>query len=695
MINQTPMRTDQPYFATLPPEDLGKEILLRCNAYYAHPTVQAQLWRMRLAWNYYYGYDEAFRHGTSSVGRGGSEGQLAFMRVNTLRRVSNASVAQILGRQVEWDPVASSYTSSGVNGVRKGKALLKDQWRRGGGRREYALAVDSARYRSEGFIHTKWVASAGEPIGATDDMAARTGRVVYTSPAPWAVVRNPVADAASKCNWWVVVEKENRFELAETPEYIGQREQIMNSSASLSSDWFNFGILNVTTTWDDDEIPILYFYHRPTAAVPLGMRVKVLVDGTVLGWPKPLVSDEIPLRRIVPAELDSTPFGYTEFFDGIAAQQIIDHLHSSAATNYGAFARQVIAMKRGRSAEVQRLTDLAILWYDDKDSMPQGINLTAMAQGWLQYLEVLGIEIQQTLGQNQVTMGQSPGDRAPASLGALLAAQSAQGGTKFLESCEDAVMGMGRDTLAVFRANAMDPIAVRTDDGFESVTAEDVADLKDVSVDLSSEMANSKATRLQIAEMLANVPDPKTRDELMQFIETGRNDAMTDPVEKQYERVLRENEMIKRGELPTVSPADHDTFHGINHTIPMLDGPERDDPRAMMVWNIHMCWHYQQEYGVPTRTRPQDGEAFVREIGMDPMYPMRMRALMGKPPPLMMAPPPAPAGAAPGPGGSPEKPSEPTPGTNPSQLPPLPKNAATGRTATPGDWGGTPTPGAN
>lgn len=711
------------YFATLDPDDLGDELLKRCNLFYSHPWVQAILGRMWLGWNYYYGYGQGWAHGTSQVQRFGTKGALASMRVNTIRRVATASYSGIVGRNPIWQPVAAQVNSQSNRAIEAAAQVLEDAWHHQQVQRRMLLATESARYLSEGYVLPRWNRFAGRRLAADRfNRIVWSGAVTYDNILPWCNVRNPTHDFYQKGEWNCVIDRENRYNLAADPELPREtREKILTGTRDLPSSWFWIGLQIAPSTyggqWDDDYVPVLRFFHKPCATLPFGREALFLTDGTPI-YDDDLTGDDIWLTRVTPAETGGIPFGYTEFWDAIASQQMQDHMMSAAATNFGAFARQAIAMKKGESAaNIQRLNDLAIVWYED--TKPEAINFTSMPNGWDRYLAITANEIKQSMGQSDVSLGQSPGERAPGNLAALLAAQTAQAATSFSGSYEDGLRHLGRATLTLTRENlkrmTKEGYTPRVSvgllgsqghrSGVRMVTAADLEGIEYVNVDLGDAMANSPSTRVQVAEILSNIQDPEQRMAVYEVMKTGKLKPAVEGMDKAFTRIEQENEQLARGEIPDVHPADDDLLHGRMHQIPMRDGVPRTDPRALRAWNIHVLGlHYQQEYGIPTVSRPNlddpfapENAAFLSEIQADPMYPIRVRRILGKPPPLEMQQA-MPAGGVPPDAEQAtstvahEAKRGPAPG-GPAKMPDFPTNAATGRNSAAPDRGGVPQPG--
>ncbi len=703
------------YWATLDGDDLGKAIMDRCNWFYAHPYVQAVLGRMWLGWSYYFGYGNGWAHGTSQIGRFGPKGALASMQTNTSRRVAVASYSGVISRQPTWNPVASEVNSESMRAIDIAEQLLDNAWHHQFVQRHMALACESARYLSEGYVLARWNKFGGRVMASDDKGVVRSGATAYSNHLPWTHVRNPTHDYYQKGQWGFFIDRENKHDLASDPTLSPDvREKILNGGQDFPNAWFWIGLqagpqASGLGRWDDDYIPVVRAYHLPTASVPFGLQCVALTDGTLVGKKEPLTGDIMPYCRVVPDETSCMPFGYTSFWDSLGSMQMLNHMLSAAATNYGAFARQVVAMKKGESAaNVQRLTDLSILWYEN--TKPEGVNLTAMANGWLQFVSFLENDIKLSMGESDVSLGESPGERAPGNLAALLAAQTAQGKTTFANSYADALKHLGRVELVLNRENAKEDIHIGLVGpqgdraGVRAVKAEQLKGIDYVNVDLESSAQKEPALRMQLATMLAAIPEEKTRIQVLEVAKTGSLKPMTDGLNAQFIRTEAENEDLANGKCPDVDPSDNDMFHGQQHQIPMMDGPVRADKNAQRAKRLHMILHYVQEYGTHAAARPDlkdiwapTNDQFMGEVELDEQFPLRMRRLLGKPPPLEMQMAQTAAGAtgpakpSGGPAGSPAKPPGAAPGSPPG-LPEMPTNAATGRSSAAPDRGGVPQP---
>lgn len=727
------MSADNRYWAAIEGDDFGSELRSRVAAYYTSPITSQVLNRQVLAWRYAYGYGSDWFHGTSQILPSGQQGESAFLRVNIGASFARASVAAVTAPQIVWQPQAQEYSYKAIKAVDAAGALLDHEWTNSSIGRQSIVQAYDARYLGEGFIFTDWDPDGGYEYGADSSSLVRSGTFRYRNVWPWDVLRDPSKQAWDRLQWVCLRLPENKFDLAARladraaqaeaagdaalAEALARAHERVLEAPPPPSNWFGFGLGPLgapvagsgTFGWKSDDVGTLVFLHKPTATLPFGRQATLLFDGTLID-DGPLKYGCWPLTRIEAAPFTGTPYGSTEYWDTLAIQEALDNLYSSGVTNYLTFTTQLVAYQRGTDPDILAAgSGLSLVAYEDKP--PVGINLTAMPQGWFEMVRLLESKMEAILGQNPVTRGQSPGDRASGSLAALLSAMSMQQQAPFMREYENSLRMQAKIILKVARAEAKIPMKVGKSGHvrvpslrWRNIEAADLQGVDEVYVDMGNAMQRSPSGRAQLAEMFMQykiLSDPKV---IMQVVDNGRLEPETDPVEGQYTVAQGENEMISRGEVPIVSPADDDVSHCIQHTVTQLSLEARERPEVVRAFRLHVAQHYAQFYSVPPPLPPSDPrylDALSELIEQDPLLHIRLPILLGKQPPPPdpnAAPPPGgpggpPPGAAPPPpqGGTPPGPDGKAPGSS-AGMPETPTNPATGRQWNESDGGGVPDP---
>lgn len=717
------------YWGLLPAEEIGDEIRTRIGGYYAGAmsstgNLGAQVaWLQVLAYKYAYGFGTDTFHGTSTISRGGDQGEMNYVRMGQPRSILNAASSQATSPPINWLPQAGTWSASALRAVRTAKNLYLHTWNNTGFEAVADQCTFEASMLGESFFDVRWDPHAGSLIDL--DGPVPTGDYRWRNILPWDVYRNPGKRSYDQLDDVTYQTKENRFNLAAThPDFEDAILDAPTGPPSFVS--FGFGLLNGDTTWDRDDVFLLHTLFRKSATLPYGREVLSLVDGTVIS-DGPLPYGMWSLFRIQKAPLSGTPFGDTEFFSVLGAAEVYDSVWSTIVTNILTSGVTLFTAPRGSNVDVTALAaGLSILLYDESGGgKVEAQNFQRVPEGAFVILDKLKIEMEQALGQNAVTRGQSPGDRAPASLAALLDATSSRTASPFLKSRVGTIRDAGVCALSMFKIHVSEEMPYRIRLGakeapssarWRDVRPEDIAGVDDVIVTIGQD---SYATNMTKAELLAGVPDQTMRREIMEVAETGRIEPLALATEEMYELVTEENEALSRGEFIDVDPGDDDYFHVKQHDLTTMTLASRRDDGIMAAKADHFRKHYSKAFRVPLalvgqinaiEVDPMTGQPILgpdgQEIpipgvpGADPNYLVNCQILRGQPvtPPgatmpggaqANNAPPPDGAdGPADGPAGSPPKaPSAPKP-----RAPHLPKSASTGVPWTPAGTGGTVTP---
>jgi hypothetical protein len=158
-----------------------------------------------------------------------------------------------------------------------------------------------------------------------------------------------------------------------------------------------------------------------------------------------------------------------------------------------------------------------------------------------------------------------------------------------------------------------------------------------VAVDIGNPMTRTIAGRMNIAEMLLQMPQSpiKTPEELQQVLATGRLEPAIEGVQAELLNIRAENEMLMDGKVPMAAATDNHPMHMREHPCVIASPEARESPELVNATMQHMQMH-------ANLWRTTD--------------PTILMALGVPPPPMMqpgMAPPgaapPGPPGAAPGP----------------------------------------------
>lgn len=696
------------YFAAIvDSEEFGERLKAKIEEYRTASAVQTVLERQEKAYQYHFGLSPSGVHLTSGVTRSGEQGELAEVRVNHLRANALTVLNLTIAPKISWKPVATNRDSASTKAAYQAEALLEYYWLDREIGHFAAQAVAQAIPLAEGFVYTPWDDFAGD-TGAVDPSGqpVPTGDFAVYNVLPWDVIRDPSKRSWDQNQWVAVCLRQNRYELA--AKYPEHEAEILQAECDGEDLKDAFG--------EVDDVPCWYFYHKrsPIPVLKNGREAVVLGDGTVLKDGQ-LTYTNIPLHRCVPDEMFGTPFGYSQYHEGIGIQEATDSLASAILTNQDAFARQSVAVERGEPFSPEDIGGMKVMYYTNKP--PQALQLTSSPAEAFRFVDVLKADLRRIQGVNDAVQGQLPGDaKLSGAALALLSSQAIQQNSTLQSSYIRMVRSIGTCLLNEWKKRTPVPRKIKLvgkSSEFlvreEMLSGADLEPIKDVSVDIGNPLQQTHAGKMELAQMYLQTPGAVTSPEqIEQIATTGKIEHLTQATRDELILILDENENIAKGVVPPAVIHDDHLRHGREHRSTLASVAARDNPAIVEASIAHLHEHYKLFFGwplpgmlPPPPVDPMTGlpdETFDPTSPIhDPQYREKMLILVGQqPPPGPIGPmPPPDAGGPPAPPDGPEvKDTEnmmgpPEPAGNQVNMPSMPKNPATGEKFTP-PGGGTP-----
>lgn len=676
--------TQRRYWAALSGEDFGNELADKVDSYLSAPLIstrKALVWR---AFAYFYSFDlSSGMHGSSSVIRGGEQGELAKVRVNHARALSKTQLNLVTNQRFTWDPKAINTDSESIKEVLRARQLLEFYWNE---LRVESKALQVAEHglgpgAGEGFAHATWNPFAGDeflPDPVTGQISM-SGDVDVAFVPTWDVIRDPTLRSWSDGTWVIVRRYFNKFDIAE--QYAPEQAALVEPKVRVLRDAIldqprtkDFQDVSSRNWPDDNMLEVFYFYHKRTPALPKGRETIFLADGTLLSNPSPLRLSCWPLYRFAAGELTGTPFPYSPFLEILGIQELMDSLHTSVASNQTTFATQLVAIQRGSDISPNDVASgMQVIEVDDMQQAPRPVQLTQSPAEVFSYLESLQSQQELLVGLNNIVRGQASSGEQSGSSQALLAAQALQNASdiqlnwiKFLEELGNGVFEMLNTMLSAPRQIAIVGQANRSlVEPFEMERG-GFKRIKRIQIQLSNVLMQSPAARQEAADKLVQMGLVKTLPQYQTLLDTGRLEPLTKAVSHELILIEDENEKLQAGEVPPVLATDDHMLHSREHKTLLDSTLARNDPELIQRVLTHISEHERLWFTTP----PQ------------------LLMMTGQQPPPMMAPP-MPGGPGPtdgsqnvepgvnAPAGPPMPQGNPQAG-QPSGMPQMPVNPQTG-----------------
>ena len=594
------MSTEMKYWAAEESSKVVFKLSQKVDSYSENELTKGLFGRHTRAFQFFYGMDPIGIHATSKVLRGGDRGELAELRVNHSRSLVNALLNLIVAPKIIWTPKATNIDYDSIRECELAAAILEYYW---GERKisKYAIqALEEAIVFTEGFVHLSWDSKGGENVSVDEnDNMVYTGDASIRNVSSWDVIRDTTKASFEALDWVIVRIYENKYNVA--ARYPEMADLVMQSG---EDNKFR-GAPSVPFRRDTDDVPVYYFYHKKTAAMPFGRETVFLNNRAVL-QDGILSYDRIPLYRVAPAEMVSTPYAYSPFLEILGVQEVIDSLHTSIATNQTTLATQCIAIQQGSEIPIDHLAGgMKAIYYPPGAAPPSPLQLTSTPPEVFKYVEMLKGDQQLLFGLNSVVRGETPSGELSGSALALLQSQALQQSSTLQGNYIRFIEEMGQGLLHLLQTRLDFPRKVSivgkssaylvTDAEF---TGKSLSRINRVQVEIGNPLAAQPSGRAEIANDLFQKGVIKTTEEYLQVLQTGRLEPLTKGLSDELLLIRGENESLARGEFVQALAIDDHMLHVREHRSVLANMEARKNPEVIQAVLSHIDEHEQLYYAV-------------------------------------------------------------------------------------------------
>lgn len=627
------------YFGTLPTNTIGGELMRRVKAYYdfVWRSGRLDLWRLSRA------HYNASRVTQGRVQERGQQGEYLVCSVNHFGSILQNQVSLVTAQKVAWEPKASNtdYRSQVQTVLAKG--LLDYYVREKGLDADLTRVCEFFSLYGEAAVLIEWdprvgevhiaasggidvptedVPTEGAPVEdvpnegvsndevLTEDVPTEStpaifkGDIVSTVLSPIDLIRDTMARNSVQTHPWLIVRKfRNKFELALAfPEYHDEIIALSYTKTPEEHDTLDSTYFATDYEEYNDDIPVYTFYHNKTPLLPDGRMIEFLTDEIVL-TDSPLPYAAMPVKWGAYREEDEHPFGYSQLWDLLPIQKVIDSLHSSLATNHKHFGLNILMVPRGAGWDISKAASgLSVIEVDPtlpRAAAPQAISLLGNHTEAMNYLQILVKEMETLSGINSVARGNPEASlRSHAAVARVLsvAVQFAHGLQK---SYFRILEGVGTLIISHLKAFADLPrVAEITGKSKRGVLMEfqgsDLEFVNRVSVEEGSPLSKTLAGRVSLVEMLLQqgaLTDPK---DLIAVIETGSLESQLESDTGRLLLIRAENEALEDGTYPVQALIiDEHLVHLQEHGSVLSSPSSRQDPELVQRVLTHIMEHIQ------------------------------------------------------------------------------------------------------
>lgn len=547
------------------------------------------LWTKKL--KNYYGIS-AEGNTSQAVTAGGSQGELALIKINDLRPLLQEQLVTITSQRPAGRAMAVNSDPEAIKSARIGSAVAEYYMVQNGLEAKFVQAAERAILCDEAWVDLFWDKLAGEVIAVDEaNMPIRAGDLLMRVHSPWFVARDPGANEESVMKWLIITMKGNKFDLAAM--YPGQAQAILNckddNSPNVPMDYIPDG--------SDQIFQHLLICDR-SPSVQNGRYALMIADKIVLDTDLPYKC--FPVTRIAPSLVIDGPTGYSGSNDILGMEQITDALHSIITTNETNFGGNIIVGPEGMNINV---VDLA-----------KGTRYFELPPDMIDKLKSLSLA--KTPGEifNYINVLQQKKDRAVGSVSGILTQQASQGasGSSMALIQNQAISfnsGIQRSYFKLLSQTMTNAIMILQSYADEPKIAKIVGrnkaqglkefkytgkDLSGVSTILYEEMNPAFQTyggRLQMAQDLIKMGQIKSPKQYINVVQSGNPDVLTQDDEADGMLILEENEALQEGRPVKAVISEQHVDHIKSHLSLNTQDAKEKDPQLVSAVLAHVQEH--------------------------------------------------------------------------------------------------------
>lgn len=579
------------YWALEQGANFAKELTGRANKYYEFLQESGIFGRLRRSYESYYG--QAPGYDSSSVARGGGQGELSLLKVNHYRNLIQHTLVMTVSSRPAMECRATNSDYKSQSQTILGNAILEYYMRERRLERFLKSAVEYALVLNEGFLTLAWDTSLGRPymVDPENGKQINEGDISFNVTGPLDVIRDPFKYSADQ-DWYAVRSFENKYNLiAKYPEYESEIENVKQNLGNR----YEYAT-PVTRKLDSDDIPVYDFYHKRCDVMPEGKYAKVIGESVVV-MEDVLPYKNVPVYKITPGDMLNTAFGYSSSFDLLSIQEVIDALYSTVVTNQTTFGVQNIMVPEGHNINVTQLSGgLNLLEYDPKLGKPEALNLTKTPPEIFNFIAGLERTMETISGVNSVARGNPEANLRSGSSLALIQSMAVQFSSGLQNSYAQLVEDVGTAVIEFLQAFSQSKriasiAGISRRFMLKEFTAADISDINRVVVDVSNPLAKTVSGRLEIARDLIQNQLVTNTEQYIQVLSTGRLEPLIEGEQAELLTIRSENERLVEGQPVMAVATDSHAMHIKEHKTVIATPDARENPALVQATLMHINEH--------------------------------------------------------------------------------------------------------
>jgi len=641
------------YFAADTPEDTVRILQDKSKNWFQGVMETDYIDKIKRSWNAYHGnyYDKAHK-----LSYGGEQEELVNLAVNHYRNLARHIHVMVTGTRPSFRCRAINTDRKSLIQATLGNGLLEYYMREMKLEKILKDAVEYAIVLGSSYIKLEWNSTKGkihdyiepspEDAFSEDEegnlldedgellepFPIYDGDIDFSLLSPFDVVFDSTKEYFSQNDWVLCRTFVNKYDLAaKYPEF---SEKLLELDTKENVDKRSKRVLSAHTE-ETDDVPVYEFFHKRTESMPNGRYLlyasnEIILNDTVMPY------RELPIYRITPAEILGTPYGYTDMFDLLPLQELLNSLYSTAATNINAFGVQNILNPRGNDVTIEQVSEgMNFIEYNSQFGEPKSLDLVKTSPEVYKMMEILERTMETLSGVNAVARGNPEAQSQLRSGNALALIQSQalqfvsglqQSYIQLLEDVGTGVINLLKDFASSPRVAAITGINNSTE--MKEFKSDDIKDINRVAVDVGNALMSTTAGRAQVAENLLQMNLIDSVDKYLMVLNSGNLDVLTEGKMDEMMTIRGENEALINGEEVIAIFSDKHAMHIQEHQAVLANYRRRMEPDLVE----RTLAHIQEHINLLQTTDPN----ILMMLGQQPLQPPQAPQDPNQAPPQQM-----------------------------------------------------------
>lgn len=607
------------YFAADTPENTIEILMGKSKNWFKGVTRTSYIDKIKRSWDAYHGeYYNDVGGGSHRITFGGEDGELVNLAVNHYRNLARHILNMVTATRPAFQCRAINTDRKSLIQAKLGNGLLDYYMREM--RLEQVLkdAVEYAVVLGSGYVKLEWNSTKGkiydtldpDPdsiVSYSDDgkpldingleikaFPIYEGDVEFNLLSPFDVVFDTTKEYYDKNDWIICRTFKNKHDLA--AKYPERAEEILRVDVKSAND---DSAAKRYTTYEVDQtvdVPVYEFFHKKTESMPNG-RYLMFLDRELDLEDSVMPYRSLPVHRIVPSHILGTPYGYTDMFDLLPLQEMLNSLYSTAATNITAFGVQSILSPRGSDIEFEQIGGgMQFIEYNAAAGELKPLQLTATSPEVYNMIQLLEKTMETLSGVNSVARGNPEQSLRSGNALALVQSQALQFVTGLSQSYNRLLEDVGTGLINLLKDFANVPrmasiSGINNTSEMKEFKSDDIKSINRVVVDSANALMSTTAGKVQIAENLLQMGLIDSVDKYLMVLNTGNLDYITDSKIDNLTLIKAENEGMVRGQLQQAIWSERHSMHIKEHMEVLNDPQLKEDPELVQIVLDHVQEH--------------------------------------------------------------------------------------------------------